>query len=181
MQWITRERSTTSMVCSIGLPLNGINCENRGVNRGVYLRKLSTGVLEESLSAFTTEGIRSGGRQKTSDYNAISDNYLSATVVSFQKKDCGSHFVPYSSCTSYFRFIYDRVEGRVCLPFSLLVFSSLFSQYPQPRRLMVTSHTRSPLGCAPGFTLTPGILSFVLLCTHRAPGSSCPVCFRKLR
>jgi hypothetical protein len=51
---------------------------------------------------------------------------------------------------------------------------------------MVSSHTRSPLGRAPGFTLTPGIFvipgdfSFVLLCTHRAPGSSCPVClFRK--
>jgi hypothetical protein len=26
----------------------------------------------------------------------ISDNYLSATVVSFQKKNCGSHFVPFS-------------------------------------------------------------------------------------
>jgi hypothetical protein len=25
----------------------------------------------------------------------ISDNYLSATVVSYQKKDCGSHFVSY--------------------------------------------------------------------------------------
>ena len=27
----------------------------------------------------------------------ISDNYLSATVVSYQKKDCGSHFVSYFS------------------------------------------------------------------------------------
>ena len=48
---------------------------------------------------------------------------------------------------------------------------------------MVTSHTRSPLGRTPGFTLTPvifvipGDFSFVLLCTHRAPGSSRPACF----
>jgi hypothetical protein len=119
----------------------------------------------------------------------ISDNYLSATVVSYQKKDSGSHFVPFSLhvIRHTFGFIYDRAEGRVCLPFSLLVFSSFFSQYPQLRRLMVTSHTRTPLGRAPGFTLTPGIFvipgdfSFVLLCTHRAPGSSRPACFRKLR
>jgi hypothetical protein len=114
----------------------------------------------------------------------ISDNYLSATVVSYQKKGSGSHFVPFSLHVILSVFIYDRAEGRVCLPFSPLVFSPLFFQYPQPRRLIVTSHTRSSLGRAPGFALTPGIFvisgdfSFVLLCTYRAPGSSRPACFR---
>ena len=117
----------------------------------------------------------------------ISDNYLSATVVSYQKKGSGSHFVPFSLHVILSVFIYDRAEGRVCLPFSPLIFSPLYFQYYLwPRRPTVTSHTRSPLGRAPSFTLTPGIFvipgdfSFVLLCTHRAPGSSCPAClFRK--
>jgi hypothetical protein len=115
----------------------------------------------------------------------ISDNDFSATVVSYQKKGSGSHFVPFSLHVILSIVIYDRAEGRVCLPFSLLVFSPLLFQYPWPRRPLVTSHTRSPLGRAPGFTLGPGIFvipgdfSFVLLCTHRAPGSSRPACFRK--
>jgi hypothetical protein len=116
----------------------------------------------------------------------ISDNYLSATVVSYQKKGSGSHFVPFSLHVILSVVIYGRAEGRVCLPFSPLVFSPLFFQYPWPRRPLVTSHTRSPLGRTPGFTLTPvifvipGDFSFVLLCTHRAPGSSRPAClFRK--
>ena len=113
----------------------------------------------------------------------ISDNDFSATVVSYQKKGSGSHFVPFSLHVILSIVIYDRAEGRVCLPFSLLVFSPLLSQYPWPRRPLVTSHTRSPLGRTPGFTLTPvifvipGDFSFVLLCTHRAPGSSRPACF----
>jgi hypothetical protein len=114
----------------------------------------------------------------------ISDNYK--WIITFPQH---SGFVPeeglwFTFCSILlarhtFGFIYDRAEGRACLPFSLLVFSSLFSQYPQPRRLMVTSHTRSPLGRAPGFTLTPGTtpgifvipgdFSFVLLCTP-SPG-----------
>jgi len=116
----------------------------------------------------------------------ISDNDFSATVVSYQKKGSGSHFVPFSLHVILSIVVYDRAEGRVCLPFSLLVFSPLFFQYPWPRRPVVTSHTRSPLGRTPGFTLTPvifvipGDFSFVLLCTHRAPGSSRPAClFRK--
>jgi hypothetical protein len=115
--------------------------------------------------------------------NVISDNYFSATVVSYQKKGSGSHFVPFSLHVILSVVIHDRAEGRVCLPFSLLVFSPLFFQYPWPRRPLVTSHTRSPLGRTPGFTLTPvifvipGDFSFVLLCTHRAPGSSRPACF----
>ena len=117
----------------------------------------------------------------------ISDNDFSATVVSYQKKGSGSHFVPFSLHVILSIVIYDRAEGRVCLPFSLLVFSPLFFQFPWPRRPTVTSHTRSPLGRTPGFTLTPvifvipGDFSFVLLCTHRAPGSSRPACFRKMR
>ena len=117
----------------------------------------------------------------------ISDNDFSATVVSYQKKGSGSHFVPFSLHVILSIVIYDRAEGRVCLPFSPLVFSPLLSQYPWPRRPLVTSHTRSPLGRTPGFTLTPvifvipGDFSFVLLCTHRAPGSSRPACFRKMR
>ena len=113
----------------------------------------------------------------------ISDNDFSATVVSYQKKGSGSHFVPFSLHVILSIVIYDRAEGRVCLPFSLLVFSPLLFQYPWPRRPLVTSHTRSPLGRTPGFTLTPvifvipGDFSFVLLCTHRAPGSSRPACF----
>ena len=113
----------------------------------------------------------------------ISDNYLSATVVSYQKKGSGSFFVPFSFHVILSIVIYDRAEGRVCLPFSLLVFSPLFFQFPWPRRPTVTSHTRSPLGRTPGFTLTPVIFvipgdsSFVSLCTHRAPGSSRPACF----
>ena len=115
--------------------------------------------------------------------NVISDNDFSATVVSYQKKGSGSHFVPFSLHVILSIVIYDRAEGRVCLPFSLLFFSPLFFQYPWPRRPLVTSHTRSPLGRTPGFTLTPvifvipGDFSFVLLCTHRAPGSSRPACF----
>ena len=116
----------------------------------------------------------------------ISDNDFSATVVSYQKKGSGSHFVPFSLHVILSVVTYDRAEGRVCLPFSPLVFSPLFFQYPWPRRPLVTSHTRSPLGRTPGFTLTPvifvipGDFSFVLLCTHRAPGSSRPAClFRK--
>jgi hypothetical protein len=117
----------------------------------------------------------------------ISDNDFSATVVSYQKKGSGSHFVPFSLHVILSIVIYDRAEGRVCLPFSPLVFSPLLFQYPWPRRPLVTSHTRSPLGRTPGFTLTPvifvipGDFSFVLLCTHRAPGSSRPACFRKMR
>ena len=113
----------------------------------------------------------------------ISDNDFSATVVSYQKKGSGSHFVPFSLHVILSIVIYDRAEGRVCLPFSLLVFSPLLFQYPWPRRPLVTSHTRSPLGRTPGFTLTPvifvipGDFSFVLLCTHRAPGSSRPASF----
>ena len=87
----------------------------------------------------------------------ISDNDFSATVVSYQKKGSGSHFVPFSLHVILSIVIYDRAEGRVCLPFSPLVFSPLFFQYPWPRRPLVTSHTRSPLGRAPGFTLTPVI------------------------
>ena len=87
----------------------------------------------------------------------ISDNDFSATVVSYQKKGSGSHFVPFSLHVILSIVIYDRAEGRVCLPFSLLVFSPLLFQYPWPRRPLVTSHTRSPLGRTPGFTLTPVI------------------------
>ena len=124
---------------------------------------------------------------QTLDYNVISDNDFSATVVSYQKKGSGSHFVPFSLHVILSIVIYDRAVGRVCLPFSPLVFSPLLSQYPWPRRPLVTSHTRSPLGRTPGFTLTPVIFvipgdsSFVSLCTHRAPGSSRPACFRKMR
>ena len=93
------------------------------------------------------------------------------------------HILFHSPCTSYFRLSSTTARKAVCLPFSLLVFSPLLFQYPWPRRPLVTSHTRSPLGRTPGFTLTPvifvipGDFSFVLLCTHRAPGSSRPACF----
>ena len=113
--------------------------------------------------------------------HVISDNYLSATVVSFQKKTV-VHICSILLARHTFGFIYDRAEGRVCLPFSLLVFSSLFSQYPQQRRLMYLTHPEPPwagsrVTLTPGIFVFPGDVSFVLLCTHRAPGSSCPACF----
>ena len=108
----------------------------------------------------------------------ISDNYLSATVVSYQKKDCGSHFVPFSL---HVLLLVSSTPARKAAfafhflsSFSPLSFLSMsadgYLAHPEP------------LGRAPGFTLTPGIFvipgdfSFVLLCTHRAPGSSRPAC-----
>ena len=94
------------------------------------------------------------------------------------------HILFHSPCTSYFRLSSTTArKAASAFHFSLLVFSPLLFQYPWPRRPLVTSHTRSPLGRTPGFTLTPvifvipGDFSFVLLCTHRAPGSSRPACF----
>ena len=68
------------------------------------------------------------------------------------------HILFHSPCTSYFRLSPTTArKAASAFHFSPLVFSPLFFQYPWPRRPLVTSHTRSPLGRAPGFTLTPVI------------------------
>jgi hypothetical protein len=117
----------------------------------------------------------------------ISDNYFSTTVVSYQKKDCCSHFVSYflhvklsiltSAATDVAATAYRFLS--TFFSFSSLSFSTSF--------LYLSSATsadgfRTPGGELGGFPvlpyprylLIPGDFRFVLLCTHRAPGSSCP-------
>ena len=61
----------------------------------------------------------------------ISDNYLSAAVVSYQKKDCGSHFVSYFSHGILSIPTSSRGGcGRDGLPFPLYVFSCLLPGAP---------------------------------------------------
>jgi len=86
----------------------------------------------------------------------ISDNYLSATVVSYQKKGSGSFFVPFSFHVILSIVIYDRAEGRVCLPFfsprflsSLLPVPLATSAYGLPRT------PGAPLGGLPVLPLPP--------------------------
>ena len=178
--------------CRVLLALESADCDPLCLPGGNFRDQTAAeGVLQHlhlqtGLFSVTLRSLRDPERASLV-VTVISDNYLSATVVSYQKKGSGSFFVPFSLHVILSIVIYDRAEGRVCLPFSPLVFSPLLSQYPWPRRPLVTSHTRSPLGRTPGFTLTPvifvipGDFSFVLLCTHRAPGSSRPACFRKMR
>jgi hypothetical protein len=68
--------------------------ERRGVQteedrRGVQTEKAQRSAVERRPKKSSEE------RRGAQTEEVISDNYLSATVVSFQKKDCGSHFVPF--------------------------------------------------------------------------------------
>ena len=78
----------------------------------------------------------------------ISDNYLSAAVVSYQKSDCGSHFVSYFSHGILSIPTSSRGGcGRDGLPFPLYVFSCLL--YPEPPWVgsRFTLHTTPPHLC----------------------------------
>jgi hypothetical protein len=116
--------------------------------------------------------------------NVISDYYLSATVISFQKKDCGSHFVPYfllvilSTSTSAAAAVAATAFRFLSMFFLSPQFSTSFF-YLSTATLMDFAHPEPPwAGCRfPPYPRIPGDFRFVLLCTHRAPGSSCPVCF----
>ena len=95
----------------------------------------------------------------------ISDNYLSATVVSYQKKDCGSHFVscrlhvilslPTSAATAVATTAYRFLSTFLFLLSQFFLLRS--STYPQPRLLMAYAHPE-PLGRVPGSPLPPVLL-----------------------
>ena len=135
----------------------------------------------------------------------ISDNYLSAAVVSCQKKDGGSKFVSYFLhvmlslpnsaatavattaylflCTFFFllsqffllcsstyprpRWLIMRTMYAVA---AHVINNFQFSSDPRPRRLPPWAGSQPP-PFPPVLLDIPGDFRFVLLCTHRAPGS----------